>query len=192
MALGLFVIGTLLYLTGRFSFGSLRTQGRHVKVAGAILMTPVIGGFFLGLIIASVFAGAPGVLGSLIGVIAILELVGAGTAAWVAYILLADPARAPRLPGFLGEVQAERRQQNSVANPSPTPLKRHPLERATVANAPRRVETEKRVLSVTEAANYMNVSPAEIMDWINAGRLPAARDNSGYAIARSRLDELKS
>lgn len=192
MALGLFFIGVLLYVTGRFSFGSLRTQGRHVKIAGAILMTPVVGGFFLGLIIALVFAGAPGILGSLIGFIAILELASAIGAAWVAYILIADPAGAPRLPGILGEIQTERREQNSAGKPTPVSIKRHPLDGTTVRNVPRRIETEKRILSVAEAASYMSVTPAEIVTWIDSGRLPAARDNSGYAIARSRLDELKS
>jgi excisionase family DNA binding protein len=192
MDLALFVLGGFLYLTGRFRFGGLRTQGRHVKAAGVVLMTPVVATFVLGLLLGMLFSDSPETLTNLLMFIAVLELIGAIVATIIAYILIADPQGAPALPGVLGKIQAERRQQEDPKPVRPgAPIRRHPLEQFRATQAPRKLEPDKKVLSVAEAALYMGVEPTQIMAWIDGGQLPAARDSSGFRIARSRLDELK-
>lgn len=187
MAIMLFVLGTFLLYTGRFSFGSFRTEGKHVKAAGVMLMMPMTLSFLLGIFIGAAFAGDVDAVMSVIGVLGLLELallIGSVTAA---YILVADPPNAPQLPGILGEIQRERRESEQ---PSAMPLTSRP-QPSTAATVPSR-ESFPSVLSVAEAARYMGVSEAEIVDLIESGKLGAARINYQYRIARSNLDELLS
>ena len=128
--------------------------------------------------------------------LSILQLILMIIAVIVAYILIADPPNAPHLPGILGEIQNERRDKpaqppsNSPRPKQPQrPVQRHPLERFISNTQPIKVAN---VLSVKEAAAYMGMNPDEIMGLIDAGKLPAARDSSGFRIARSVLDEMKN
>ena len=40
MLFALVLIGAFLFWQGKFNFGSIQTEGRHVKAAGAVLMLP--------------------------------------------------------------------------------------------------------------------------------------------------------
>ncbi len=185
MALILFIIGAVLLFTGRFALGNLNTQGRHVKAAGAVLMAPAAGSFVLSLIIGTLFAGNLELALSLLMWMAMFELIGMIAAVVVAYILIAGPRNAPRLPGILGEIQRERLAEAAPVSASqsvPTPTAAQPL---TVAR-----ESFPTILTVSQAAQYLQVKEADILALIEAGKLPAARINYTYRIARSALDEL--
>lgn len=198
MSLILFVIGAVLYFTGRFSLGSVRTAGRHVKAAGALLMMPASGAFFLSFVAGILFGSSEQMLFMVIGVLGLLELAGMVVAVAAAYILIADPPNAPRLPGVLGEIQAQRRgqtptEQNPSAPRKTVTVRKHPLDVPGVQARPQTPRgTYGSILNIRQAAEYMGVTEAEIMNWIEAGKLAAARGNMGYAIARSLLDEMRA
>ncbi len=196
MLFALVCAGAFLFWQGKFNFGPIQTEGRHVKAAGAVLMLPAAGYVLLSFALSIVFGSSSSQ--SALALMSILQLVMMIVAVVAAYILIADPPNAPHLPGILGEIQNERRGKPSQppSNPSPRPkqpqrpAQRHPLERFIPANSqPIKVAN---VLSVKEAAAYMGMSPDDIMNLIDAGKLPAARDSSGFRIARSVLDELKN
>lgn len=196
MLVALLVIGGFLFWQGKFNFGSIQTEGRHVKAAGAILMLPAAGYVLLNFALKIVF-GSQNSSQSDEALLSILQLVMMITGVIVAYILIADPPNAPRLPGILGEIQNERRGKPSQPPPTSSerpkqqqrPVQRHPLDRfMPTSSQPVKISN---VLSVKEAAAYLGVTPEEILGLIDAGKLPAARDSGGYRIARSVLDELK-
>lgn len=180
MALILFVIGAVLYYTTRFNFGGVRTQGRHVRAAGMMLMFPAIFTFLLSFVAGLIFATSDSAIMTIFRLMAAFELVSMVVAAAVAYILIANPQNAPRLPGLLGDIQRERQ------NPAPQPSA--PVARVEPAHPPR--EQFPAILTVKQAAQYMQVSEAEIVNLIEASKLAAARINYTYRIARSNLDEL--
>ncbi len=185
MALILFIIGAVLLFTGRFALGTVNTQGRHVKAAGVVLMAPATGSFVLSLLIGMVFAGNLDFALSLLMAIAMIELVAMIGAVVVAYILIAAPQNAPRLPGILGEIQRERLSQAAPAAASQAAA-------APSRPAPQAVARESfpAILTVSQAAQYLQVKEADILALIEAGQLPAARINYTYRIARSALDDL--
>jgi excisionase family DNA binding protein len=200
MLILLLAAGMALFWLGKINFGSIQTEGRHVKAAGAVLMLPAAGFALLSFLLSILFGGSNSsqVASALLQ---ILQLVMMVMAVIVAYILIAEPPNAPHLPGILGQIQNERHgkpsQPPSSSSPKPKqpqspqrPASRHPLE--SFMPAPAQPIKVAKVLSVKEAAAYMGVNPDEIMRLIDAGKLPAARDSSGFRIARSVLDELKN
>ncbi len=195
MLIALLCIGGFFFWQGKFNFGSIQTEGRHVKAAGAILMLPAAAFVLLSFALSILFGGSSS---QSVALLSVLQLVMMIVAVVVAYILIADPPNAPNLPGILGQIQNERRGKpsqppsNSSSRPKQQqrPAQRHPLDRLmSTGSQPIKVAN---VLSVKEAAAYMGMNPDEIMGLIDAGKLPAARDSSGFRIARSVLDELKN
>ena len=195
MLIALLCIGGFFFWQGKFNFGSIQTEGRHVKAAGVILMLPAAGFVLLSFMLSIAFGSNSSQ--AVAALLNILQLVMMIVGVVVAYILIADPPNAPNLPGILGDIQTERRGKPSEPPTSSSdqpkspqrPAQRHPLERFISSSQPIKVAN---VLSVKEAAAYMGVNPDEIMELIDAGKLPAARDSSGFRIARSVLDELKN
>jgi excisionase family DNA binding protein len=194
MALIMFVIGLVLFYTGRFSFGNTRTQGRHVKAAGAVLMMPAIGAFVISLAVGMLFARDVDTLLSWLGILSFMELAGMVAAAFIAYVLIYNPVNAPTLPGILGEIQRQRREQGGEEMPSQP---RQPMRRVQVVSvgapppAPSAtLENFPSVLTVAQAARYLKTTEAEVMELIETGKLAAARINYTYRIARSNLDDL--
>jgi len=197
MLFALVCIGVFFFWQGKFNFGSIQTEGRHVKAAGAVLMLPAAGYILLSFALTILFGSNSS---QSVALLSILQLVMMIVAVVVAYILIADPPNAPHLPGILGEIQNERHGKTAQPPSSSSsdrpkqqqqrPAQRHPLERFIPGSGqPIKVAN---VLSVKEAAAYMGMNPDEIMGLIDAGKLPAARDSSGFRIARSVLDELKN
>lgn len=187
----LLMIGAVLALRGKFRFGSVDTEGRHVKAAGVVLMLPALSMLLLSMILVTLFGIEQGAVIAFSGVITLFGLGAIGLALTVAYILIAEPQNAPRLPGLLGRIQDERRGQSTdttTAAPVSKAPRRHPLDYAGRSSTPGKFRT---ILSVNEAAEYMGVTPADILAWIDRGELPAARDNYRFQIARSVLDDLK-
>lgn len=194
MLIVLLAVGMVLFWQGKINFGSIQTEGRHVKAAGAVLMLPAAGFALLSFLLSILFGGS---ISSQVAsaLLQILQLVMMIIAVVVAYILIAEPPNAPRLPGILGQIQDERRGKPSQPPPSASPKPKQPQQRHPLENfMPPKAQPINlaRVLSVSEAAAYMGVKPDEIMRLIDAGQLPAARDSSGFRIARSVLDELKN
>lgn len=200
MSLILFVIGAIMVYSGRFAFGGFRAEGRHVRAGGLVLMAPAALTFVAALIGGMIFAGNLQALQGFLSLIGVLEFFGLMVATWLAYILVADPAGAPRLPGVLGEIQAERehkvnpleevRKARAQQVPAPENHAAHPLNRQVQMST--RVETFGKILNVKQAASFMNLPEPAIVGMIHEGQLPAVRSGGDYAIARSRLEEIKS
>ncbi len=197
MLFALLCVGALLFWQGKFSFGNIQTEGRHVKAAGVMLMLPAASFILLSFILGMVFGTNQSALPFILTLLTFFQLVMMIVGVIVAYILIADPPNAPHLPGILGDIQNERHGKPSEPPPSgsrpKTPQQtqaRHPLDMfmSSGNTQPKKVPT---IMSVKEAAIYMGVTPDAIMGLIDDGKLPAARDNGGFRIARSVLDELK-
>jgi len=200
MLVALLLAGGFLFWQGKFNFGSIQTEGRHVKAAGAVLMLPAAGFVLLSFVLNIAFGSnqsSPQIAQALLSITQLVLMI---FGVIVAYILIADPPNAPHLPGILGEIQTERRGKPSQPPPTSTPrpkskeqqrpAQRHPLDRFMSPGA-QQIKVAN-VLSVKEAAAYMGMKPEDILGLIDAGKLPAARDSGGYRIARSVLDELKN
>lgn len=182
MALILVVIGAALYYTRRFNFGGVQTQGRHVRAAGLILMFPAVFTFLLSFFAGMIFARSEAAIVTLFNVMAAVEIVSMVLAVGVAYILIANPKNAPRLPGILGDIQRERQDEPQTAP-------QRPVARAQRAQPPA-PQQFPAVMTVAQAAQYVQVTEAQITDWIDGGKLAAARINYTYRIAKSNLDDL--
>ena len=209
MSLIMLIFGAILFVMGRFEFGTIKAEGRSVKAAGVILMLPEALSLALALFIGLSFGSNPQIMATLFNVVGLLVFVGMIIAAGLAYVLLARPENAPRLPGILGEIQAEAGHQA----PSVRPVERQPIieiEETRVQDEtpaaqieepvkPRIVEKPQPaprrgnyppVMGLREAASYLQVSEDDVMALIESGKLAAARVNYRYQIARSQLDDL--
>lgn len=182
MSFILLIIGMVLFYLGRIRIGALRAEGRQVKAAGVILTLPAL--FTLLLLNFVVPSDYDSLMGA-IGLVSLLELAGMLIASGLAYILIADPPNAPHLPGILGQIQEEARQRR--------PEGERPLRTNRTVTIRPRISRENfpAVMNLKEAARYLRVSEAEILQLIEDGKLTASRDNFNYKIARSQLDELR-
>lgn len=80
----------------------------------------------------------------------------------------------------------------AVNNPPPAKSKReHPLGGYGVFSPapPPPSAAPKSIMTVAEAAAYIGQTPADVEMLIDQNRLPAAKGNGGYRIARSALDD---
>ena len=192
MALILLMIGVVLIARQRVDYGSFRTAGRHVRAAGVLLTLPALMSLLLnGFFVPLAFGSNESAVSFAQGVVGLLEFLGMVLVAVLAWMLLGDSPNLPRLPGLLGELQDEARAQRSSGGPAAS-------ERTGGINLPglslrqgSRRETFPSVMSLSEAALYMEVSEDDILQWIEEGRLTASRENYHYRIARSQLDELQ-
>lgn len=172
MSLIFLVIGTILFLTGRLAFGNFRAEGKHVKGAGLILMMPALGAFFISLFVGMLFGSSAELLISLLNLLIVLEFAGLIIAGIIAYRMIANPA--PSLPNQYRESEAKAQPDVRTLMPAPALV----------------VKPNKTILTLEEAAAYVNMTPAQILSLIDEGKLAAARVNYRYQIARSALDEL--
>lgn len=198
MLFALLVFGGFLFWQGKVNFGTVQTEGRHVKAAGVVLMLPAVSFLLLSVIMGMLFGANTNSIQFVLSFLMIFQLLMMTVSVVLAYILIVDPPNAPQLPSILGDIQRERRGKSapppSSSRPKQSPpqqrpaAQRHPLERF----APQQAVKLPNVMTVKEAAAYMGVTQDEILRLIDAGKLPAARDNAGFRIARSVLDELKN
>lgn len=191
MALILLMIGIVLIARQRVDVGPLKTGGRHVRAAGILLTLPAI----LSLLLASIFVPLAfgrnaGAISFAYGVVGLIELLGMVLVVALAWVLLSDAPGLPRLPGLLGELQDEARAQGPARGTAESPPRGINLPGLSLRPGSRR-ETFPSVMSLREAALYMEVSEDVILQWIEEGRLSASRENYHYRIARSQLDELQ-
>lgn len=189
MSLILLIIGVVLFYTGRIEIAGLRAEGRPVKAAGVILTLPaMISLLFINFFVPLAVGRNYDAMTAALGVISALEMIGMLVAVGLAYVLIADPPNAPRLPGILGEIQAEARQrrQNGTVQP---PARQNRI--ITIPTPRLNREQFPSVMSLKEAARYLQTSEAEVLQLIEEGKLTASRENFGYKIARSQLDDLR-
>lgn len=186
------IIGIILFYMGRVQIGTLRAEGRHVKVAGIILTLPAtITLVLLNFFIPAAFGSNFDMARAAIGIVTLLEVIGMLSAISIAYLLIADPPGAPHLPGILGQFQEEARKNRpadapprrakTVTIPNPGSVMRPLVTRENFPN----------VMDLKQAARYLKVSEADVLRLIEEGKLAASRDNFNYKIARSQLDELR-
>lgn len=170
ISVGLFIVGAGLLLTGRIRFADLDAQGALVRVAGLVLMTPLVSMFILGIIIGALTGGEAQSTATALNVLFVLEVVAWMTAVAVAYYLLYTKSGIRfdlsnlQLPDVMGTGSAKPKALNRTDAP--------------------------RVMDVRQAARYLRISEAEVLEAIKSGRLAASKSPQlGYSIARSVLDE---
>lgn len=73
--------------------------------------------------------------------------------------------------------------------PKPTTQRDHPLGGFTRAPNPAQARQPKSIMNVDEAAAYMKLDREQVIALIDASKLPAARSNGQYAIARIAIDD---
>src|SRR3954447_24975228 len=93
MLVALLIIGAFLFWQGKFNFGAIQTEGRHVKAAGAVLMVPAAAYVLLSVALRVLFGNSSSQ--SALALLSILQLIMMIIAVVVAYILIADPPNAP-------------------------------------------------------------------------------------------------
>ena len=194
MALILLFLGVVLIARQRVDYGSLKAEGRHVRAAGALLTLPALLSLLLnGIFVPLAFGRNESAASFAQGVVGLFELAGMLLVAGLAWVLLTSPPGLPRLPGLLGDLQDEAREQRTTARPTATSAPRPrvlDLPGLSQRLGPKR-ETFPSVMSLSEAALYMEVTEDDILKWIEEGKLSASRENYHYRIARSQLDELQ-
>jgi excisionase family DNA binding protein len=79
-------------------------------------------------------------------------------------------------------------QASAFKPPRPHPLggTNNPFQAAP----PKQAVAPPSIMTIAEAAAYIHVTPAEIDQMIDQGKLPAARSPGGFRIARSALDDM--
>jgi excisionase family DNA binding protein len=188
LSIVMFFLGIVLLNRGRAHVPFLRihAEGSAVRTAGMVLMMPFGFSILLGIFAGMQAGGNIQALYSAIESVAFLELIAILIAATAAYVIL----KRNEVP-FTSE-------QSEPQKPA-QPRRTHPLENApysytpspAVRPAPQAQQTIPRIMSVAEAARYLNVTEQRIMDAINNGEIAAARGNGGYSIARIVLDEYR-
>lgn len=156
----MFFAGVYLLATGSVQLDMLRAQGKNVRYAGGVLLLPLLGGLALGTFIG--FAYGQDVPEKLMLNAKFLEISGMFGAIIVSGLLINADRIFAADSGVENSTEAQKRQ---AAKP-------------------------RNILTVEEAAAYLKTSTHDIRQLIDQGKLPAARSNGGYAIARSALDEL--
>jgi len=193
MSLIMLIAGATLFFMGRIELGTFRAAGKHVKAAGLILTLPAVITFLLSdLFIPLAFGSNVDAAASVRGFIAILQLIGMMVAIALAYVLIAAPPGAPRLPGILGEIQDEA-QADQSSSPTPRRGKIIDIPSSTTGFRPRinpNRDNFPSVMSLKEAARYLQITEDDVLQLIDEGKISAARDNYNYKIAKSQLDEL--
>jgi len=191
MALILLIVGVVLMARQQVDYGSLKARGRHVRAAGALLTLPLLLSMLLnGLFVPLAFGNNTDAVAFAQNVVGLLEVAGMLLVVGLAWALITDPPGLPRLPGLLGELQDEAR-AGDAARPAAAARPRVLDLPGLTERLQTRRETFPSVMSLSEAALYMEVSEEDILKWIDEGRLSASRENYHYRIARSQLDELQ-
>lgn len=73
--------------------------------------------------------------------------------------------------------------------PKPTTQRDHPLGGFTRVVNPAQAKQPKSIMNLDEAAAYLNITREGVLALIDASKLPAARNNGTYAIARIAIDD---
>jgi excisionase family DNA binding protein len=197
LAILMFIMGIVLLNRGKANIPFLKidAQGSAVRSAGVILMLPLGTDLVLSTYIAMTTGGNLDDMLRAVEQIALIQwVVVISCAAW-AYVTLrrAEPISTSDA-GVDGEPKPQKEQREQRAHP----LSGFP----TLTTAPKQLQpsqgvastsqaTFPRVMTLAEAARYLNVTEQQILEAINQGKIPAARNNGIYSIARIVLDEYR-
>ncbi|MFQ3568149.1 MAG: helix-turn-helix domain-containing protein [Aggregatilineales bacterium] len=173
-----FIIGIALLIRGRFTFNDRAVPPEKTRIIAFVLMLPLLVGFCAGLFV------LPSMTGTLdletLQTAAFIEFLAFVAAiVGVAYLIASVP------PGTSSGDQPAKDEEAKRFEPF------QPFQ-PQMPQPPPVLDALPKVLSVEQAAAYLRRTPAEVLALIEQGKLPAARDSSGYQIARIALEDYLS
>jgi excisionase family DNA binding protein len=206
-----FVAGIIMLIKGPFRLLNRTVSKRDARVAGAILMLPFIAELLIVLTLSFSLVSESMVVDAEGGVSISSQVFETylNQVNELSMVFLASLVMAVLAAGYvIWRSPQANTPPVSLSNPSPAPPpappppptpqsrpsrppREHPLGGFGVfapAAAPKPV-APKSIMSVAEAAAYIGATPADVERLIDENRLPAARSNGIYAIARSALDD---
>ena len=181
----LFIAGLALLVMGKVSVGNIEAEGPKVRAAGFMLAMPML----VVIVISTMFNFIFGNNGDGTSPNGTLFLLLIEVTSWVvcigvAYTLIREEAGGSlftpptiNLPPKDDEQTNSQQQQTPVAQPEPKPT---PSQQR--GNFP-------SVMSLRQAASYLNITEQDVLKLIEDGKLTAARINYRYQISRSVLDD---
>lgn len=202
MSLVLFVVGLVALIKGNFRMLNRAVSKRDGRLIGLVLMGPfllevvIVFSLSFSMVAQNMVVGDDGsvsvsaqmfedYLAQVMGYEPLLLIAAAVAIGVAAAIVLRSPQASGTTawPMPATPEQPKQTQQPQRAHPLSTPV------RLPTASA-RPVAAPPSIMTVAEAAAYLHVTPAEVDQMIDQGRLPAARSPGGFRIARSALDEI--
>lgn len=195
LSLFTFIMGLVMAIKGNFRLFNRQVSKRDGRLAGVVLMAPLIFEFCFvftmsfSMVSENMLVGEDGTFSisaqvfetyvnqvlAYSNLFLITQIIAVTIAAVIIF-------RSPRFDLPTTATQA-----------SYQPVRQHPLhgpELGLPNAAPRQATAPPAIMTIPEAAAYMHLTPAEIEQMIDEGRLPAARSPGGFRIARSALDEV--
>lgn len=172
VSLILFVIGLGFLLMGRIKVADIDAEGSPVRVAGFVLMMPLIVVFVFGIIIGALTGGDTDSTRRALNFLYMFEVIGWMVAVAVAYYLIAQKS------GVTVDVSNLKIEDLTNINKL---RQANPLHKTTAPS----------VMTLTQAARYLGMSESDLMQAIRDGRISASKTNQGYSIARFVLDEYR-
>lgn len=198
VSLFIFVAGVVILIKGNFRLFNRAVSKRDGRITGLILMAPFLlelalafslsfamvsenmvvgenGSFSISAQVFQEYAERVAQFSPMLTLALGVALVGAG------FIIYRSPQIYPSgLPTSAAASVPPREHPLGALN---NPFQAAPAKQPTAPPA---------IMTIAEAAAYIHVTPAEIDQMIDQGKLPAARSPGGFRIARSALDDLLS
>ncbi len=178
----LFFAGLALLVMGKISIGNINAEGPKVRAAGFMLAMPLLVDIVMWTVFNFIFGDGSGTVSGdgallllLISICSWIICIG------VAYTLIRDEG--PFITPPTNNTNQEQNQNESQAQ-KPTPIIQTQPKPSTTPH-----RNFPRVMSLQQAASYLNVSEQDVLELIEDGKLTAARINYRYQISRSVLDD---
>ncbi len=168
----LFILGAGLLLVGRIQFGNINAEGTPVRTAGFVLTTPLVSRMVLGLVASSLSLSA-----ALVDAFEFAILVASVSAAYALVYREQQP------------VEQQKIEQQQDKKPDSPPQQTAPPAPVFKPRPQPRKDRFPSVMSLAEAASYLNTTETAVIDLINEGKITAARINYRYRISRAVLDD---
>ncbi len=196
LSLFMFIVGLVMVIKGNFRLFNRQVSKRDGRLAGTVLIAPLVFEFCFvftmsfSMVSENMLVGQDGTFSISASVFEtyVNQVLAYSNLFLITQIIAVSVAaviilRSPRfdLP--------------SAATQTPyQPVRQHPLHgpgQGLPNTAPRQAAAPPAIMTIPEAAAYLRLTPAEIEQMIDEGRLPAARSPGGFRIARIALDELQ-
>lgn len=198
----LFIIGAGLLVLGKLRLGEIESEGPPVRAAGFMLMLPLIVTLFLSFVTGLLTGGDTETMESILRILWFVELpvmiVCVGVAYWLIYKSPQNITLFPTNSAGTQTDQSDDAQPSNTVESSAAPAEQVEEEKPApkpepVRRAPSRPRADKSnfpsVMSIDQAAQYLNTTEQGVMDLINEGKITAARINYRYRISRTVLDD---
>lgn len=174
-----FIIGIALLIRGRFTFNDRAVPPEKTRIIAFVLMLPLLVGFCTGLFVLPTMTGTLDL--ETLQTAAFIEFIAFVAAiVGVAYLIASVPP---------GTASSDRPAESEKEKENRKPFEPLPPFQPQILEPPPKLVDLPKVLSVEQAAAYLRRTPAEVLALIEQGKLPAARDSSGYRIARIALED---